>query len=82
MFYQDNVFKTAAFWPQERVHSDKYLRLDLSVKQKLPWYGIQIYFNLNNITGEDDIDLNETTSFPAAREHYGMTSDLGIRIQL
>lgn len=82
VFYQDNVFKTAAFWPQERVHSAKYLRFDLSVKQTLPWYGIQVYFNLNNITGEDDIDLNERTAFPAAREHYGMTADLGIRVKL
>ena len=82
VFYQDNVFKTAAFWPQERVHSDKYLRLDLSVKQTLPWYGIQVYFNLNNITSADDIDLNETTSYPASRQRYGMTGDLGLRIKL
>ena len=43
IYYQDNVFKEPSFWFQERVHSDKYLRLDLSVKQKLPWYGIQLY---------------------------------------
>lgn len=82
VFYQDNVFKEASFWLQERVHSDKYLRLDLSVRQKLPWYGIQIFFNLNNITGENDVNLNQKTAFPAAIQRYGMTGDLGLRIKL
>jgi len=81
IFYQDNVFKTPSFWLQERVHSDKYLRLDLSVKQDLPWYGIQVYFNLNNITGENDVDLNEKTAFPAGTQRYGMTGDVGVRIK-
>ncbi|MBK7106203.1 MAG: TonB-dependent receptor [Ignavibacteriae bacterium] len=80
--YKDNVFKEAAFWLQERVHSDKYLRFDLSLKQKLPWYGIQLFFNLNNITSEDDVDLNQKTAFPASRQRYGMTGDFGIRIKM
>ncbi len=82
VFYQDNVFKQPSFWLQERIHSGKYLRFDLSVKQKLPWYGLQVFFNLNNITGEDDIDLNQKTAFPAARQRYGMTGDLGVRLNL
>ncbi|PID63145.1 MAG: hypothetical protein CR986_00305 [Ignavibacteriae bacterium] len=81
-FYQDNVFKRPNFWLQERTHSDKYFRLDLSVKQKLPWYGIQVYFNLNNITAEEETDLNQKTAYPAAQRHYGMSGDLGIKLQL
>ena len=82
VYYQDNVFKQPSFWLQERIHSDKYLRFDLSVKQTLPWYRIQLYFNLNNITGVDDVDLNEKTAYPAASQRYGMTGDLGIRLNL
>jgi hypothetical protein len=82
MLYQDNVFKRPDFWKQLRVSSDKYVRWDLSLKQELPWYGIQLFLNLNNITGEEDVDLNEKNSFATSRERYGMTGDIGLRIKL
>ncbi len=82
MLYQDNIFKRPDFWLQNRVHSDKYVRFDLSVKQKLPWYGIQLYFNLNNITGEDDVDINQKTGFPTSEQRYGMTAEVGTRVKL
>lgn len=82
MIYLDNVFKFPDFWMQNRVNSAKYTRWDLSLKQDLPWYGIQLYFNVNNITGEKDIDVNQRTSFPASEQHYGMSSDLGIRVRI
>ena len=81
LLYQDNIFKKPDFWMQNRVNSDKYVRWDLSIKQELPWYGIQIFLNLNNITGEDDIDLNQKNNFPVLQERYGMTGDLGVRIK-
>jgi TonB-dependent receptor len=82
MLYQDNIFKNPDFWMQNRVNSDKFTRWDLSVKQLLPWYGIQLYFNLNNITSARDIDINQKTSFPASEQHYGMSGDLGLRLRL
>jgi len=81
MLYQDNIFKRPDFWMQNRVNSDKFTRWDLSVKQELPWFGIQVFFNLNNISSERDIDINQKTSFPASEQHYGMTGDLGLRIR-
>lgn len=82
MLYQDNIFKRPDFWMQQRVNSEKYVRWDLSVKQELPWFGMQIYFNLNNITGEDDVDVNQKTGFPASEQRYGMSADAGLRIRL
>ena len=81
MLYQDNIFKQPDFWMQNRVNSDKYIRWDLSVKQELPWYGVQLFLNLNNITGENDTDINQKTGFPVNIERYGMTGDLGVRVQ-
>ncbi len=82
MLYQDNIFKKPDFWSQNRVHSDKYIRFDLSIKQTLPWYGLQVYLNLNNITGEDDIDINQKTGFTTSEQRYGMTADIGLRMNL
>ncbi|MCB0747682.1 MAG: TonB-dependent receptor, partial [Ignavibacteriae bacterium] len=82
MIYQDNIFKRPDFWMQNRVNSDTYVRWDLSMKQDLPWFGIQIFLNLNNLTGEDDIDINQKNKYTAYQERYGMTGDLGLRIKL
>ncbi len=82
MLYKDNIFKKPDFWAQNRIHSKEYLRFDLSVKQKLPWYGIQVFLNLNNITGEDDIDINQKTGYITSQQRYGMSADAGIRLML
>jgi TonB-dependent receptor len=78
MLYIDNVFKQPDFWLQQRIYSDKFTRWDLSVKQTLPWFGVQVYVNVSNITGEDDINLNAKNLFPASIQRYGMSADLGV----
>ncbi|HEY9165719.1 MAG TPA: TonB-dependent receptor [Candidatus Kryptonia bacterium] len=82
MLYQSNVFEAYNFWPELRSNTDKYLRWDASVKQGLPWLGVQVFFDLYNINGARDITLNNGSNFPSAEDHYGMTADLGIRLQL
>lgn len=82
MIYQDNIFKHPDFWMQNRTISDKFTRWDISVKQQLPWYNVQIYLDLMNITGAKEVDVNQKTSFPAAESSYGMMGDLGVRINL
>ena len=80
MLFQDNIFKQPDFWMQNRVNSARYTRWDFSVKQDLPWYRVQLIFNISNITGENELDVNQKTGFPANEQRYGMTADLGIRI--
>ncbi len=82
MLYQDNVFKQPDFWMQQRVLSANYTRWDISLKQDLPWHGLQVYLNLNNITSENDISINERTSYPASEQRYGSEAQLGIRVRL
>jgi len=82
LLFQDNIFKRPDFWMQNRINSAKYTRWDLSVKQDLPWFGMQIYFNVNNITGENELDVNQKNGFPANEQRYGMSADLGLRIKL
>jgi TonB-dependent receptor len=79
MLYQSNIFKEANFWPELREITDDYLRWDLSIKQDLPWYGLQLYCNVNNLTSTLDRDMNQGSLFPAAEQHYGRTVDIGLR---
>jgi len=79
MLYQSNIFRGTNFWPELRRTTDDYLRWDLSIKQDLPWSGLRIYFNVNNITNTLDRDLNNASLFPTAEQHYGRTMDIGLR---
>jgi TonB-dependent receptor len=82
LLYQDNIFRRPDFWMQNRVYSAKYTRWDFSVKQDLPWFGIQLLLNLNNLTGESERDVNQKTLFPASEEYYGMSGNLGLRVRI
>jgi hypothetical protein len=82
MLYQDNIFKQPDFWMQNRVNSVAVTRWDLAVKQELPWFGIQVYLSLNNISGAKETDVNQKTLYPANIEYYGMSGDLGLRVKL
>ncbi len=80
MLYRNNVFNHPDFWYQNRIISAKFTRWDLSVRQNLPWYGIQLFLSINNITGANDVSINQKNSFPASEQRYGMTGDLGVRV--
>lgn len=78
MIYQTDVFTGPNFWPQLRAHTSGYRRWDLAVKQELPWYGIQLFGNINNINSAKDVSV-QGGGVPTSMQDYGLTADLGIR---
>ncbi len=81
MIYQDKIFSGTNYWPQLRTTTSAYTRWDLSAKQTLPWYGVQIYGDISNLNSEDDIEVIQApTGVPQSRQSYGMTGDLGLRV--
>jgi hypothetical protein len=82
MLYQADIFTGINFWPQLRTNTSAYTRWDLAVKQELPWFGLQIYGDLNNINGANDISVIQGGGVPQSVQNYGMTADFGIRWQL
>jgi outer membrane receptor for ferrienterochelin and colicin len=79
MLYSSDVFNTPNFWPDLDQNTSEYIRWDLSVKQEMPWFGLQLFFNLNNINGRHDQVVVQGSKFPSSEEDYGMTADLGLR---
>ena len=78
--YQSNIFTGPNFWPQLRSYTAPYRRWDLAAKQDLPWYGTQVYVDLNNITGANDVSvISGGVGVPIAEQDYGMTADMGLR---
>ncbi len=83
MLYQDDVFSGVSQWPQLRSTTAAYRRWDISFKQKLPWFGLQLYGNINNLNNARDYHvLQRYPNTPQTAETYGMTADLGLRWQL
>lgn len=82
MLYQSQTFKKPQFWPELSQFSNDYLRFDFSAKQKLPWYNLQVFCNINNISGAKDRDLVKGAKWDANIQHYGTTIDLGVRMKL
>ncbi len=79
MLFQSNIFSGPNFWPELRTYTDDYLRWDFSMKQKLPWEGLQVYLNLVNISAAIDKVINAGSNFPTSEEHYGRTIQFGLR---
>ncbi len=80
MLYQADIFTGPNFWPQLRTNTSSYTRWDMAAKQELPWFGIQVYGDLNDINGANDISVIQGGGVPQSEQDYGMTADLGLRV--
>ncbi|MBI5476105.1 MAG: TonB-dependent receptor [Ignavibacteriales bacterium] len=79
MLYQDDIFTGPNFWPQLRSHTSSSTRWDLAIKQELPWFGLQLYGDINNINGANDVSVIQGRNVPISEQDYGLTADLGLR---
>ena len=61
MLYMSDVFMSTNFWPELRQTTDAYRRYDLSMKQKLPLKGLELYLNISNLN--EAVDINRMNSF-------------------
>ncbi len=82
MIYQADVFSGTNFWPELRSNKKSYLRWDAVVKQDLPWPGLEVYLDLNDLNGASDIYLVQGSGYPTSESAYGMTADIGLRWDL
>jgi len=82
MLYTADIFTASNFWPQLRTSTSAYTRWDLSVKQNLPWFGLQLYGDLNNLNAANDISVINGTNavVPQSEQSYGLTADVGLRM--
>ena len=75
MNYISNIFSGTDFWPELRQDTDAYQRYDLSLKQKLPVEGLEIFFNMNNIFEEVDIRKLKGFNLYDPALHYQCLND-------
>jgi len=81
VLHSNKIFTGPSQWKQLRTYTDAYTRWDISLKQDLPYVeGLQLYCNLNNISGADDISsISAPTGVPMRIENYSSMMELGLR---
>ena len=63
-------------------YTETYSRFDLSLKQDLPWYNLQLFFDISNITDTPDKRYQYNHKYPTRWEYYGRSLSLGLRYKL
>ena len=53
--------------------------MDFSARQMLPWAGLQLFFDANNLNSESNIAAQPTIGGFTSENYYGLTANLGIR---
>jgi hypothetical protein len=62
-----------------RSHTSAYTRWDLAAKQELPWFGVEIYGDIDNLSRSNDVSVIQAGGVPTAEQDYGLTADIGLR---
>lgn len=79
--YSAKIFTGPNPRPQLRAYTSSYNRWDIAVKQKLPyWEGFEVFCNMNNINGADDVSAIEaSTGVPTRRQKYDYMLEFGLK---
>ncbi len=80
--YQGNAPSYIGAYAEADGYTKNYFRVDVSARQKLPWEGMEIYMDANNLNNESNISAQQSIDGFTNQQFYGLTADLGLRITL
>lgn len=63
-------------------YTKNYFRIDAQLRQMLPWYGLQLYLDAENLNNEPNISAQQTIGGFTSEQFYGLTVDLGVRLRM
>jgi TonB-dependent receptor len=77
--FQGNAVSGIGNFHEQDGFTRDYFRIDASVRQVLPWFGIELYVDLNNLNGENNSSAQQSISGFTNEQNYGLTANLGLR---
>jgi TonB-dependent receptor len=80
--FQGNSVSYVGGWPEADGFTDDYFRTDIAIRQKLPWYDLQVFLDINNLNNRQNISRQTTISGFTNQKNYGLTANLGVRFNL
>jgi TonB-dependent receptor len=80
--FQGNAVSNVGNFPEQDGFTTDYFRMDASVRQVLPWYGIELYLDMNNLNSRNNISAQQSIDGFTSQQNYGLTASLGLRYRL
>jgi TonB-dependent receptor len=80
--FQGNSVSFVGNFPEQDGFTRNYFRIDAQVQQVLPWFGIQLYLDMNNLNSENNTSAQQSIGGFTNEQNYGLTADLGARYRL
>ncbi len=80
--FQGNSVSYVGAFPEQDGYTRDYFRMDASVRQTLPFWGTEIYLDVNNLNNEKNSAAQASIDGFTSVKHYGMTANLGVRFRL
>jgi len=77
--YQADMVNGISNIPEGDGFTKPYFRTDLSIRQKLPLTGLQLFLNVNNINEREDVATQASIGGTTSQNFYGLTADAGLR---
>ena len=80
--FQGNAVSGIGNYREQDGFTRDYFRIDASVRQVLPWFGIELYLDLNNLNGENNTSAQQSIGGFTNEQNYGLTANIGLRYRL
>ena len=79
--FQGNSVSYVGAFPEQDGYTRDYFRIDASVRQTLPFWGMEIYLDVNNLNNEKNSAAQMSIDGFTSVKHYGLTANLGFRFR-
>ena len=80
--FQGNSVSYVGAFPEQDGYTKDYFRIDTSVRQTLPFYGMEVYLDVNNLNNEQNSAAQMSINGFTSVKNYGTTANLGVRLRL
>jgi TonB-dependent receptor len=77
--FQGNSVSSIGQYREQDGFTDDYYRVDVSVRQKLPIEGLQVFLDVNNTNNRQNIARQISIDGFTNQKNYGLTANLGVR---
>ncbi len=79
--FQGNSVSYVGAFPEQDGYTRDYFRMDASVRQTLPLWGVEVYLDINNLNNRKNEAAQTSIDGFTSAKHYGLTANLGVRIR-
>ncbi len=82
LVFQGNSVSNVGRFPEQDGFTDDFFRVDVSVRQMLPWEGLQLFADVNNLNSRNNVSRQVSIGGFTTQRNYGLTANLGVRYSL